>query len=70
MPSPRTSRPVYTDGAWRDTPVYDRSTLSDTVVLDGPMIIEQFDSTIVVNADQSCRTDKFGFLHISTKDHS
>lgn len=69
-PTPRTSRPVYTGGRWHDAPVYDRDTLSDTVVLNGPLIIEQFDSTIVVNADQSCRTDKFGFLHISTKDHS
>ncbi|MDQ0693179.1 hydantoinase/oxoprolinase family protein [Arthrobacter sp. W4I7] len=69
-PSPRTTRPLYADGMWHEAPVYDRDALSDTVVLDGPLIIEQFDSTIVVNPGQTSRTDEHGFLHISAKDHS
>ncbi|WP_426977349.1 hypothetical protein ACQCSU_21175 [Pseudarthrobacter sp. O4] len=65
---PVSSRSVYFSGKWRDTPIYHRSRLAQGQAVTGPIIIEQFDSTIVVNPQQECRTDHFGFLHIYKKE--
>ena len=42
------TRPVYFGGAFRDTPIYDRSTLPAGFRLDGPAVVEEFGSTTVV----------------------
>jgi len=42
------SRPVWSDGAMRQTPVYARGLLSSMQPVEGPAVIEQFDSCIFV----------------------
>jgi len=45
---PSGSRPVIFEGAARDTPVYMRDHLPEEVRIDGPALIEQFDTTILI----------------------
>ena len=44
----RTTRPVWFDGGWLDTPVYLRDRLPRDARFDGPAIVEQLDCTTVV----------------------
>lgn len=57
-------RDVYIDGAWREVPIYDRATFGDGTVIQGPAVIEQFDSTIYVRPDQVAQNDTYDFLHL------
>jgi N-methylhydantoinase A len=52
-------RRAYFDG-WRDCPVYDRDRLAHGNRFDGPAIVEQMDSTIVVHPGQAAQVDRFG----------
>jgi N-methylhydantoinase A len=56
------SRPVYFGGTFRDTPIYDRSTLPTGFRLDGPAVIEEFGSTTVVFPGQWLEVDERGIL--------
>ncbi|MBX9776165.1 MAG: hydantoinase/oxoprolinase family protein [Xanthobacteraceae bacterium] len=55
-------RPVYFDGAYRDTPIYDRGALLAGFRLDGPAIVEEFGSTTVVFPGQYLEVDPHGVL--------
>jgi len=55
-------RPVYVDGAFRDTPVYDRAALPASFRLDGPAVIEEFGSTTMVFPGQTLEVDPYGVL--------
>lgn len=57
-------RDVYIDGAWQQVPIYDRTTFGDGTVIQGPAVVEQFDSTIYLRPDQQARNDTYDFLHI------
>src|SRR5207237_374047 len=46
-PSAKSVRPVYFEGAFRDTPIYDRADLPAAFRLDGPAVVEEFGSTTV-----------------------
>ena len=61
-------RPVYFDESkgFVETPIFERSGMSLGHRIDGPAIIEQADSTIVIHPGQSFETDGFGSLLIST----
>ncbi len=66
-PQPRLNRDVYcaVAGAMVDTPVYDGSTLGAGAALDGPAIVEQPGTTLVLLTGQAARIDDFGHLHIA-----
>jgi N-methylhydantoinase A len=53
-------RPVYFDGAWLATPVYDREALPSEAEIAGPAIVEQMDATVVVEPGTTMRTDAVG----------
>jgi N-methylhydantoinase A len=59
---PRGMRPVYFGGAFRETPIYDRSALPAGLRLDGPAVIEEFGSTTVVFPGQRLDVDQHGIL--------
>jgi N-methylhydantoinase A len=61
-PSRKSVRPVYFEGAFRDTPVYDRAVLPPGFRLDGPAVIEEFGSTTVVFPGQTLEVDPHGIL--------
>ncbi|HEX8105460.1 MAG TPA: hydantoinase/oxoprolinase family protein [Solirubrobacteraceae bacterium] len=53
------TRSIYFDGAFHDTPIYDRDRLAPGVTFDGPAIVEQLDSTIVVLPGMAARVDDY-----------
>ncbi len=61
-PARKSVRPVYFDGAFRDTPVYDRAALPPGFRLDGPAVVEEFGSTTVVFPHQVLEVDLHGIL--------
>jgi N-methylhydantoinase A len=60
---PATTRPVFFDG-WRDTAIYDRAQLVPGHVFTGPAIVEQVDTTAVIEPDMRARVDVFGNILI------
>jgi len=55
-------RSVRMNGAWHDTALYDRLTLPVGTVIDGPAILTQPDTTILVEPGFKGRVDSFGNL--------
>lgn len=65
LPSPspaRSTRPVYFQDHFIDTPVYERSHLPPQTILQGPVLIEQEDSTTVVPPQVAVEVDPHGNL--------
>jgi N-methylhydantoinase A len=60
----REVRPVWYDGAWRETPVYDRERLPLDAVIEGPAILEQLDATTVVEPADRATSDADGNIII------
>jgi N-methylhydantoinase A len=63
--SPREERPVYFDGSWVPTPVYEREGLGSGDLVAGPAVVEQFDSTTLVPPGWVGRVDAIGNLILS-----
>jgi N-methylhydantoinase A len=59
--TPRETRSVYfgESGSWLDTPVYRRSAFGPDSRLDGPAIIEQDDTTVLVPPGTSLEVDQY-----------
>jgi N-methylhydantoinase A len=60
-PRPAT-RPVYFNGAFCETPVFQRGALPAGMRIEGPAVIEEFGSTIVVFPGQMLEVDPHGIL--------
>jgi N-methylhydantoinase A len=58
------TRPVWFDG-WRETPVYDRAKLPHDAVIDGPAIVEQMDTTLVIEPGDRAAPDAEGNLVVT-----
>jgi N-methylhydantoinase A len=56
----RGSRPVWFDGAWHDTAIYDRLALPAGYALAGPAVLEQPDATTIIDPGLTARVDRFG----------
>ena len=56
---PASRRAVYF-GGWVETPVFDRATLRPGDVFHGPAIVEQADTTSVIEPGMTARVDSFG----------
>ena len=56
------SRKVWFDGGWQDTAIYARLDLPVGAEVAGPAILEQLDTTIVVDPGLKARVDDFGNL--------
>ena len=59
-PEARTSRQVHIGGAWRETPIFDRLDLPSGFVVSGPAILEQPDTTILIEPGMTGSIDSFG----------
>lgn len=60
--APKGKRPVFFDGAMRETPCYDRAALEPGVRIAGPAIVEEFGSTTVVFPGQTLTVDGYGIM--------
>ena len=63
-PEPAKRRRVHFAGAFVDTPIHRRDALGVGSVIEGPAIVEQSDSTIVVDPGAVAVTDRFGNIVI------
>ena len=66
VPRPIKRRPVYF-GGWHDSAVYAREDLAPGMQFDGPAIVEQNDTTTVVEPGMVTRVDAFGDLLVEVK---
>ncbi|MGE0659062.1 MAG: hydantoinase/oxoprolinase family protein [Reyranellaceae bacterium] len=62
-----TRRKVWFNDTWLETPVYRREKLPWGATFEGPAIVEQLDTTIVIEPNNSARIDKFGNLIVSVE---
>lgn len=63
----RTTRQVWLDGAWHEAGVYRRLELPLGAVIPGPAILEQPDTTILIEPDLVGEVDRFGNLIVKRK---
>ncbi len=63
-------RDVYFEASdsWHSTPVYDRKSMAQGASIEGPAIIEQYDSTTVVYPGWRVDVDKYGILSLRRVD--
>jgi len=64
----RGSRPVHLGGAWAETPVWDRLLLPVEAEVAGPAVLEQPDTTILIEPGMTGRVDRFGNLIITRQE--
>lgn len=67
-PAPRETRPVYVDGDWRDTPVFDREHLPAGTRIEGPAVIDQLDSTTFVPPRSTASVDEWLNIRVALED--
>lgn len=58
-------RDVSFDGAWHDTPVYWRDHLPKPFTLIGPAIVEQMDTTVLIEPGDKVVPDAYGNLIVT-----
>ncbi|MFO0997521.1 MAG: hydantoinase/oxoprolinase family protein [Alphaproteobacteria bacterium] len=63
------SRRIWFDGGWVETPIYRRDALPAKIRFKGPAIIEQLDTTTVVEPGNTVEMDRDGNLIISVPQH-
>ncbi len=63
----RTTRPVWLDSAWHEAAIYRRLELPLGAEVPGPAVLEQSDTTILIEADLVGRVDAFGNLVVTRK---
>lgn len=66
-PARKSVRPVFLDGAWLETPVYERAALLPGYRIEGPAVIEEFGSTTVVWPGQWLEVDSHGIMLVREK---
>lgn len=60
IPAPRATRRVHFGDTWRDTAIYDRLDLPVGAEITGPAILEQPDTTVLIEPGLKGRVDRFG----------
>ena len=65
--TPKATRQVHFGDAWHDTQIYDRLTLPVGTILQGPVILEQPDTTVLIEPGLTGRVDDFGNTVISSE---
>ena len=58
--TPKATRPVHFGDQWHDTAIYDRLTLPIDCKISGPAILEQPDTTVLVEPGLTGVVDRFG----------
>ena len=59
------TRPVWFDGGFRDTPIYQREKLPADAKFNGPAVIEQLDCTTVIEPGNRVELDRLGNLLVT-----
>lgn len=64
---PSRSRQVWFDDGWRDTPLYRREHLKEGQRIDGPAVVEQPDTTVLIEPGCVATVDRFGNILIQVE---
>src|SRR5205823_4482419 len=64
-PPPSAARQVHFQGGWFETRIFDRASLGREATLAGPAIVEQSDTTVVIDPGATAVVDGLGNLVIS-----
>jgi N-methylhydantoinase A len=64
---PRATRQVHMGGRWHDVPIYDRLALPVGTRIIGPAVLEQPDTTILVEPGQSGTVDTYGNVIVTVE---
>jgi N-methylhydantoinase A len=64
---PTDTRRVWFDDRWHDTPIHRREHLPVGATLVGPAIVEQLDTTTVIEPGDRARVDALGNLEIAIR---
>lgn len=67
LPAKKGMRPVWFDGKWVETSIYDRAALPPGQRIDGPAVVEEFGSTTVVLPGQWLEMDPHGIMLVREK---
>lgn len=62
------TRQVYFGGRWHDTAIYDRLALPAGSIIQGPAILTQPDTTVLIEPDLQGRVDRFGNTIIESRE--
>jgi N-methylhydantoinase A len=68
IPKEKSTRPVRFSGEWHETAVYDRLTLPTGMIIQGPAILEQADTTVLIEPNLLGRVDEYGNTIIEYKE--
>ena len=63
-PKPESYRKVYFSSGWEETAIYNRDKLKSGAIFEGPAIVEEYDSTIVIPPDYVAFVDTYRCLRI------
>ena len=63
----KSKRPVHFGTEWHETSIYNRLTLPIGTVIEGPAILEQLDTTILIEPDLTGTVDPFGNVIIERR---
>jgi len=66
-PRPAGRRRVWFEGGWCETPVYRREQLAAGAGIEGPAIVEQMDTTTVIEPGDRAHVDALGNLEIAVR---
>ena len=58
-------RNIYFDGSWHETPIYWRDHLPAQFTIDGPAVIEQMDTTVLIEPQDRAHSDEHGNILIT-----
>ena len=64
-----TARAVYFNGIWEETKIYRRDSLASGAAIEGPAVIEQMDTTLVVEPGSHARVDRLGNIVVEIVRH-
>ena len=65
---PVTTRKVWFKNKWHETPIYSRENLSPGTKLSGPAIVEQLDTTSVIEPNCSVSVDGTGNMIVTIEE--
>ena len=62
-----TTRAVLFDGEFVETPIYDRTDLPEGATFRGPAVVEQLDTTTVIEPEMTATVDEYGNLRLEVE---
>jgi acetone carboxylase, beta subunit len=69
-PEPKQRRPVWWEGGWSDTPIFEQSEVRAGHTVEGPAIIESPADTFAIPPGRTARLDRSRIFHLEQSERS